>query len=292
MNHRNLPGVGTSGPSSTANASSAWRRSVVQRLERAVGAVAMCIVLVASRLHAQEAPMAGPQRATRAELTALAAQLDQRLASNDKKIDRARTQSELSAVRRRLEEGDFRVGDQFVVTIRTDVVRADTASVRDSLLVAIANLPDVSLRGVLRAELNDRMSAHVARFLRDATVRTNVLTRVQIVGAVGRPGFYLASPDRPISDLLMIAGGPAVDAKLDELEVNRSGRKILSAKDSKRAIKDGRTIEQIDMQSGDEVVVPQKRRINWQAILSVIGVATTLFFAVVQFLRLYYDSRD
>ncbi len=97
---------------------------------------------------------------------------------------------------------------------------------------------------------------------------------------------------KPISDLLMLAGGPGAEAKLDELEINRSGQKILSAKDSRRAIKEGRTLEQIDMQSGDEVRVPQKRKINWQAVLSVIGLATTLFFAVVQLLKLYYDSKD
>lgn len=245
---------------------------------------------VAPSIDAQDAPLAGPQRATRFELTTIATGLEQRLQSNPR--DRERLQSELLAVRKRLQDGDFRVGDQFVVTTRTDAVRADTASVRDSLLVAIANLPDVSLQGVLRSELNDRLSAHVARFLRDATVRTNVLTRVQIIGAVARPGFYYASPDRPITELLQLAGGAGPDAKLDEMEVSRGGRKLLSAKDSKRALKEGRTLEQLDVQSGDEVRVPQKRRINWQAVFSVLGIVTTLFFAVIQFIKLYYDSKD
>ncbi len=255
-------------------------------------AAVSCLVITPASLRSQESPVAGAQRATRAELAARVAQLEQRIALNERGLDRTRVLTEISATKQRLQDGDFRVGDQFVVTIRTSDVKADTASVRDSLLVAIYNLPDVSLRGVLRSELNERLSAHVARFLRDASVRTNVLTRVSMVGAVARPGFYLASPDKPMSDLLMLAGGPAVDAKLDELEVSRGGRKVLAAKDSKRAIKEGRTLEQVDIQSGDEVRVPQRRRVNWQAILSIIGVATTLFFAVVQFLRLYYDSQD
>lgn len=250
----------------------------------------VCIVAMASVVDAQDAPLAGPQRATRAELTSLAAGLEQRMQANPR--DRERLQSELLAIRKRLQDGDFRVGDQFVVTTRTDAVRADTASVRDSLLVAIANLPDVSLQGVLRSELNEKLSAHVARFLRDASVRTNVLTRVQIVGAVARPGFYYASPDRPITELLQLAGGAGPDAKLDEMEVSRSGRKLLSAKDSKRPLKEGRTLEQLDVQSGDEIRVPAKRRINWQALLSVLGIVTTLFFAVIQFIRLYYESQE
>ncbi|MEO7520841.1 MAG: SLBB domain-containing protein, partial [Gemmatimonas sp.] len=141
--------------------------------------------------------------------------------------------AEVAAINQRLAEGDFRVGNQFVLTITTDLARSDTVSVRDSLLVAIGNLPDLSLKGVLRSELTESMTRHVARFLRNAQVRVNVLTRITVLGAVQRPGSYLASPDRPLGELIMLAGGPGTDAKLDELEISRSGRKVLSTKDSK-----------------------------------------------------------
>ena len=205
--------------------------------------------------------------------------------------------AEIASIKRRLEEGDFPVGTQFVLTLTTaEQVRADTVSVRDSQLVAIATqvgtLPDASVRGVLRSELNERLSAHVARYLRNAQVRVNVLTRITILGAVQRPGIYSASPDRPVSELIMLAGGPAQDAKLDELEISRAGRKVLSSKDSKRALKEGRTLDQLDVQSGDDVVVPKKRRINWSAILQVFAIATTLLFAAIQFIQFYYSQKD
>ena len=90
----------------------------------------------------------------------------------------------------------------------------------------------------------------------------------------------------------MLAGGPAAEAKLDELEISRSGRKVLSLKDSKKALREGQTLDQLDVRSGDEVRIPQKRRINWQALLQAVGIAVTLLFAVIQFLRLYYESKD
>ena len=261
------------------------------------------VALVASMVWSMSASMAaaqvtevvpsGPQRATRAELTELASSLEAKLSSNARGADRNRTMAELAAIRQRLIEGDFRVGNQFVVTVTSPALTgSDTVSVRDSLLVTFAKLPDASLKGVLRSELNEKLSSHVARYLRDAQVRANVLTRITITGAVTRPGIYSPSPDRPVGELLMLAGGPTLEAKLDELEISRSGRKVLTIKDSKKALREGRTLDQLDVQSGDEVRIPAKRKINWSAILQAVGIAVTLLFAVIQFLRLYYDQQE
>jgi protein involved in polysaccharide export with SLBB domain len=223
----------------------------------------------------------------------MVSELEAKLAANTRGVDRNRAMAELAAIRQRLTDGDFRVGNQFVVTLTSPALSgSDTVSVRDSLLVTFAKLPDASLKGVLRSELNERLSSHVARYLRDAQVRANVLTRITVTGAVNRPGIYSPSPDRPVGELLMVAGGPTLEAKLDELEITRSGRKVLSIKDSKRALREGRTLDQLDVQSGDEVRIPAKRRINWSAILQAVGIAVTLLFAVIQFLRLYYESKD
>jgi hypothetical protein len=242
---------------------------------------------------AQATPAAGAQRATRSDLAARVSQLESNLLDSKLKGDaRAKQQAELTAIRNRLSDGDFRTGDRFLITMRRDSVRSDTASVRDSLKVAVFSLPDISLHGVLRSELDERMSAHVARFLRGVEVRTNVLTRVAVLGSVRNPGYYYASPDRPVSDLVMLAGGPNPDANLKQLEISRGGRVQVKAKDSDRLIKDGRTLEQADIQGGDEVRVPIKKKINWQSIIQLAFVISSLFFAALQFLMWYYNRQD
>lgn len=241
----------------------------------------------------QDATTSGPQRASRADLLARATDLEQQVAARkgkDKELKRAA--AEASAIRARLEKGDFRVGDQFLVTFRLDSVRSESVLVRDSLKVALLNLPDVSLAGVLRSELNDHMGAHVSRYLRNAELRASVLTRVAILGAVARPGFYYAAPDRPLSDLVMMAGGPAPNANLNELEVSRDSKQLIKSKDSRQYLKDGRTLEQLDIQSGDEVRVPQKRKINWQIFVQLALVLSTLTFAFINFLQWYYNRQD
>lgn len=241
----------------------------------------------------ESVPLAGPQRATRAELAARLERVEGTLSARTLQGDaRTRAMAEVAALRQRLAQGDFHVGDRFVISLRHETMKTDTANVRDSLRVTLLNLPDLSLVGVLRAELDERVSAHVARYLRNVSVRTNPLTRVAILGAVRMPGFYYVSPDRPLSDLVMIAGGPAPDADLDQFEIRRGATRLLKGKESRRLVKDGRTLEQVDVQSGDEAHIAVKRKLNWQVLVQLFFVISSIIFTAVQFLQWYYNRQN
>lgn len=260
---------------------------------RLVMLVAALLLMPTVKLEAQNTMAGRLQRATRTDLAARVAQLEQQVASGSVKGKTLEaTRAEIAEIRQRLENGDFQVGDRFVLTFRMDSVRADTASVRDSLNVTVMGLPDVSLRGVLRSELDEKLNAHIARYIRNVSARTNVLTRIAILGAVRMPGFYYASPDRPVSDLVMLAGGPAPDANLNEFEVFRAHAKLLKSKDSRDAIRNGLTLEQLDIRSGDEFRIPQKRKFNWQLIIQTLFLISSLTFAAINFLRWYYDRQE
>jgi hypothetical protein len=269
-------------------------RNNLFRFRLCAGAAALVLCAVATSVPAQVAPTAGAQRASRMELAARVATVEQELASGKHQgSSQNRAKAEIAAIQQRLQQGDFKVGDRFVLTFRQDSVRTDTASVRDSLMVSLLALPEVSLAGVLRSELDDRLNGHVARFFKNASVRSSVLTRIAIRGAVQGPGFYYAAPDRPVSDLVMLAGGPLVTANLDQLEVRRGSVVLLKPKASKRVVKEGRTLEQIDIQSGDEVFIPAKRgRPSSQSIIQVLFVFSSLFFAFLQFVQWYYGRLD
>lgn len=235
---------------------------------------------------------ASDPRASRTTLAARASQLEAQIPSEKAEKNKATLLAELAEIRSRLTDGDFKVGDLFVITLQWETLTSDTASVREGLLVSVKTLPDFSVRGVLRSELTEQLNAHVSRFLKNATVRTNVLMRISVVGAVGRPGYYNTSQDRPISELLMLAGGPVAQAKLDELEIRRAGKTVLTRKNSKRAILEGRTLEQLGVQSGDEVVIPITRKFNWQQIIQVLLVFSTLVFSFLQFIQWYYGRQE
>lgn len=249
-------------------------------------------LVAAAPVQAQNQPAAGAQRATRTELADRIKAIDAKLAGSVKSSERTALLAEKAAIAGRLETGDFKVGDRFVMTVRFDSVRVDTASVRDSLVVSVLNLPDVRLAGVLRSELDEHLNQHVARYIRNASVRSNVLTRIAVMGAVRAPGFYYASPDRPLSDLVMLAGGPAPEANLDRFELRRGAQTLVSSKESKRLMESGRTLEQLDVQSGDEFRIPFKRKIDWRLVLQLFLVVSSLLFAALQFIQWYYNRQE
>lgn len=253
--------------------------------------LAFLLLMGSSNLLAAQAPVSD-SRASRTTLAARAAQLEAQIPAEKSEKNRERMKAELAELNTRLTDGDFSVGDLFVITLQWESVTSDTASVRDGMLVSVRTLPDFSVKGVLRSELTDRLNAHVSRYLKNATVRTNVLVRVSVVGAVTRPGFYNTSPDRPVSEMLMLAGGPAPQAKLDELEIRRAGKLLLSRKDSKAAILEGRTLEQLGLQSGDQVMIPIKKKVNWTQILQLFLVLSTLLFSFLQFIQWYYGRQE
>jgi protein involved in polysaccharide export with SLBB domain len=189
---------------------------------------------------------------------------------------------ELAAVRSRLSDGDFRVGDRLLVVLTRDSAVADTAAVRDSLLVTVGNLPDLSLRGVLRSELNDRLRDHVGKYIREPIVRASVLTRVSITGAVVRQGFFAVPPDRPITDIVMAAGGPLPGAKLDQVQLVRGRTTYLRGRNAKRAIKEGRTLDELGVRSGDEIRIPQQKGIGIATVTQLLWIVPSAIFAIAQ----------
>lgn len=236
---------------------------------------------------------AGFQRASRTDLAARIAQLEQQLASGSLKGKKASAaEEEIAGIRSRLENGDFQVGDRFVFTVRMDSVRVDTASVRDSLKVAVLALPDMSLKGVLRSELDERLNAHIARYIKNASARTNVLTRIAVLGAVRSPGYYYTSPDRPVGDIVMLAGGPTPTAKMNQVEAYRAGKRLFSSKEVQEVIRSGETLEQLDIRSGDEFRFPEKRRLDWWAITRMLLMVSSLLIGAINFLKWYYDQQE
>jgi protein involved in polysaccharide export with SLBB domain len=254
-----------------------------------VGVLLTAVALLAVAPVASALPAQLPgQKATRAEVEAHLQKLRTALPTLKSAGQRRNTQMDIAALEERLSVGDFKLGDRFVITVVWDETFSDTATVREGYLVSIRGLPDATVQGVLRAELVDHLTAHVSRYLKNVQVRVNVFHRISVLGEVRSIGFFLVAPDRPISELIMAAGGPTQLSKLDQLEVRRNGRVVLTAKQSRQALREGRTIEELDIRSGDEVTIPRKRRINWQIVLRIMLLASSLFFAVVRFLAWYY----
>jgi protein involved in polysaccharide export with SLBB domain len=244
------------------------------------------------RTHPREVPLAD---GSRAQIADRVAELEAQLANGSVRGgERDRAQRELERLRQRLTEGDFQVGDQLVVTISREQVSVDTATVREGLTIGLASqgeLPPVSLAGALRNEAQQRVQSHLDRYLKDFTVRVTLLTRLQVTGGVGRPGYYGVSPDRPVTDILMAAGGPTPLARLDRVTIRRDGQLIVKGSQWRTAVREGTTIAELGLQPGDEIAIEQRgqRMSPWQtAQLILFTISGT--FALIQLLTFIYSE--
>jgi hypothetical protein len=211
--------------------------------------------------------------ATRAELEAQAAEAER--SSSEARRNEARQ------IRERLRDGDFQTGDRIVLAVTGQPTLTDTFAVRAGRTLLLPNLPEISLNGVLRSELGEFMTQQLGRFVRNPTVRAESLVRVAVMGAVTRPGFYSIPADLLLSDAIMVAGGPAGNAEPKRTVVRRSGTELLEGKEVQTALTAGRTLDQLNIRAGDEIVVGQKSGLNWSTALQGLGIALGLVGTIV-----------
>lgn len=193
--------------------------------------------------------------------------------------------AEAFLLRSRLTKGDFQDGDRIVVTLLGSISYNDTITVRAGRMLPLPKMADLPLEGVLRSELTQRLTAHLAKYLRDANVRATPLVRLAILGDVRSPGFYYTSADVLLSDVIMKAGGPGADAALSDMTIRRGGETIWNAQDTRAALADGLSLDRLHLRAGDEVYLPQQTKRSYTTLLYALTSIASLAFTIVSLSR-------
>ena len=228
---------------------------------------------------AAEAQLRGARLASRAQLTALIDSLQQRLPTVERNEDRRFMEEQINLIGARLRQGDVSAGD--VIRLRVDGEDRWTADFTVNPMGEI-ELPDVDpldLSGTLYAEVEESIARQLGRYLREPRIDARVLKRIGVLGAVGAPGFYTLEGDLLISDVIMTAGGPNDQAKVDDVEFRRQGR---SLNHPDQIVWQNLSLDQLGIQSGDEVFVPATGRSFPAIVLGVIGSAASLTWILIR----------
>lgn len=207
------------------------------------------------------------------------------LEAQAKLADQKADKGQAYLIRYRLEHGDFQDGDRIVISIRGAAGLNDTLTVRTGKRLELPQMADLSLDGVLRSELLPRLTAHVAKYLRDPVVRATPLVRVGILGTVVRPGFYYVSADLPLSDVLMTAGGPGSEADLEKVTVRRGSDVIVDASNTRVALTEGISLDMLHMRAGDEIDVGKQKHFNWAVVVPSAAAILGLLITITQLTR-------
>ena len=229
----------------------------------------------------------GPTRLEidRAELMRLLAQYDavaQSTAYSDVLRQEGRAQADIIGERLRI--GDFRSGDQIALLIEgEDAAQWDTLTVEAGPLVNVTTLGPISLQGVLRSELERHLGTEISRFIRSPRVEAHALIRVSMVG-LGRPGFYTMRADLPLSEAVMLAGGPGA-ADPSQIRIERGEDVLWSVEQLRAPVADGRTLDGLGLQAGDRIILPTpaaggRSAMLWRVIQGVAYVAFPVFLGV------------
>jgi protein involved in polysaccharide export with SLBB domain len=180
-------------------------------------------------------------------------------------------QLKAAAIRRRLTDGDFQVGDRILLGYVSETKHVDTLVVREGLIVDLPANARVSLAGVLRSELSDRIQPELLKYFKVTQVEITPLTRLAVFGEVMHPGYFAVRADVPLADAIMIAGGASATADIGRSVVRRANGEVRSSDETHRAISRGLTLDQFGLSAGDELVVGKKRNLFTGAMMPILG---------------------
>lgn len=220
------------------------------------GILTAFVVLAVAPAEAQEV---GPQARLEMDRTELSNVLDQfqailqSTAYSQGLRDGVRIEAQL--VIDRLNDGDFRVGDQVAYFIEGESQGWDTTAVEVGPQIRVPTFGTISLDGILRSELEEHLTREFGRFIQDPRVRAQGLVRVSIEGAVGAPGFYTVPASMLLSDVIMFAGGPG-GGDLEKLHVNRGRNLLWEPEILQEMIVAGRTLDELGLFAGDRIILP------------------------------------
>ena len=249
---------------------------------------ALALVPASGRAQGSGDETARRLQATRAELEA----------RRDALREMARTSrpdwlvAESTVVQMRLDQGDFRVGDRVVLIVEDPAplrgaaeragVKSEEQQLSDTFTVGAGQellLPvvgTVSLKGALRSELQPIVAREIARFIRDPVVHARALLSVGVTGEVARPGYYAVPGDAVVAMLFTAAGGPTKDAEMKKLKLERAGKTLWEGDEFRRAIAEGRTLEDLRVQAGDQLIVPSNKHSDLFSPIRFIAVLLSI----------------
>lgn len=219
---------------------------------------------------------------TREEVRALADSIEQVLARTPARdARRAPLERDAKELRRRLNEGDLRIGDRVLVRVTTDTVRVDTTTVSATAGILVSGLPEIPVRGVLFSELDAAVQAQVDRYVRNARITITPLVSIGVLGSVSRPGYFLVPHTATVTDALMATGGPIAEADVGRVRLQRAGRDRWNTKQMSAAMAARVSLAALGAENGDVLLIgrqaaPYDRTFIFASIGLVLQVVLTL----------------
>lgn len=214
-------------------------------------------------------------QATRAELEALLARKSDSLSAAEERV-----------IRERLRNGDLQPGDRVALVVRGEQQLTDTFTVQPDRTLLLPNMEPLPVQGVLRSELPGYLRQELSRYIKNLDLQAHALIRVGLFGEVAKPGFYNLPADALATDALMLAGGPSPRGDPNKATIVRGSVTLATSQQVQQALQRGVSLDQLNIQSGDQIVVGTRSE-GMAGALRTVGLITAPLFAIVALTRIF-----
>lgn len=218
--------------------------------------------------------------ANRRELTALADSLEREVArSGMSGRRRSMMRADIVNLRQRLTSGDMVPGDRILLRIQSETPKQDTLASRpDTVIVSsettlqVPGLAPISLRGVLRSEVESHIRDQIHAVIRNARISAVPLVSIGVLGSVTRPGYFFVPVTASITEAVMAAGGPLGDADPNGLVLQRGGRERWNRATMTAAAQQQVTLASLGTVNGDALFINKvSAPLDRTFLLGVVG---------------------
>jgi polysaccharide export outer membrane protein len=159
---------------------------------------------------------------------------------------------------------DYTIGNDDVLTIVfwRDKDMSTEVQVRPDGKISLPLLNDVQAAGLTPEQLRANINERAGTLIEDPTVSVVVKAinsrRVYITGQVGKPGIYPLSESTTVLQLIAMAGGvdEYADSKKIQIIRTENGKSISHKFNYQDFIKGKNVSQNIELKSGDTVIVP------------------------------------
>ena len=129
------------------------------------------------------------------------------------------------------------------------------------------------------AALKAKLLESYAVYLRNPSVEVTMLRRINVLGAVQRPGLYPIDPTMTIADALAMAGGATPTGDQHHVVLVRNGVRVTEALSAETSI------AETPLRSGDQLFVPERSFIVRNSGLVAASLSVTASLIIALFLR-------
>ena len=153
-------------------------------------------------------------------------------------------------------------GDLLSVSVWKEPDLQKPALVRPDGSFSFPLVGEIDAKGKTVADLNKAMSQKLAKYISDPVVTVSIQeikgNKVYVIGQVNKPGEFIMNPSVDVMQALSMAGGMTPFAQVGDIVVLRrtpTGKQSLPFRYND-VVKGRRMDQNIDLQTGDVVVVP------------------------------------